>query len=98
MKETTRWRRCSPMPGSKRRQSEPKEEIIMRTKIAVLGGGFAILAAAMPMWAHHAFSAEFDANKPIRLQGTVTQMEWINPHAWIHIDVKGADGKTVNWM
>ena len=54
--------------------------------------------AATPIWAHHAFAAEFDAKKPVRLQGTVTKMEWINPHAWIHIDVKRADGTVEEWM
>jgi hypothetical protein len=48
--------------------------------------------------AHHAFSAEFDGNQPIKLTGTVTKMEWINPHAWIHIDVKKPDGTVENWM
>jgi hypothetical protein len=47
--------------------------------------------------AHHAFSAEFDANQPIRLEGKVVKLEWINPHAWIYIDVVGKDGKTTNW-
>ena len=66
------------------------------TKIG-LAMGAALLAAA-PVWAHHAFAAEFDGKKPVKLQGTVTKMEWINPHAWIHIDVKEADGKVTNWM
>ena len=57
-----------------------------------------LLLAAVPVWAHHAFAAEFDSSKPIKLKGTVTKMEWINPHAWIHIDVKGEDGKVTSWM
>jgi hypothetical protein len=50
------------------------------------------------LWAHHAFAAEFDSTKPVKLRGTVTKMDWINPHAWIHIDVKGTDGKVTKWM
>ena len=68
-----------------------------RQLLMALAGAGLFLAAA-PVWAHHAFEAEFDANKHVKLQGRVTQVEWINPHVWIHLDVKGADGKVVNWM
>ena len=70
----------------------------MRKKLAMLVGIAGLLMAAAPMWAHHAFAAEFDAQKPVKLRGTVVKVEFINPHSWIHIDVKDADGKVTHWM
>ena len=69
----------------------------MRTKLFI-ATGFVLLLAAVPVLAHHAFSAEFDVNKPLTLKGTLTKWEMINPHSWFHIDVKGPDGKVVEWM
>ena len=72
----------------------------MRSRLfaVVAGAVFVVAAAAVPVIAHHSFAAEFDAKKPVKLQGTVTKMEWINPHSWIHIDVKTPDGKVEQWM
>ena len=71
----------------------------MRTRLlVVLTAVGLLLAAVVPVWAHHAFAAEFDEKKPIKVRGLVTKWEMTNPHSWIHIDVKGTDGKVVTWM
>jgi len=70
----------------------------MKKALMVLATAGLALVATAPARAHHAFAAEFDADKPVKLKGTVTKMEWINPHAWIHIDVKNEDGTVTNWM
>jgi hypothetical protein len=65
---------------------------------AISVAGLAVVLSASPAWAHHAFAAEFDANKPVTFKdATVTKVELINPHSWIHVDVKQADGTVVNW-
>ncbi len=69
----------------------------MRTKLAIAVAGVALLSMAAPVWAHHAFAAEFDEKRPIKLAGTVTKWELVNPHSWIHMDVKNADGTVTAW-
>jgi hypothetical protein len=62
-----------------------------------IGIAFALALATVPVWAHHAFAAEFDAKKPVHFKGTVTRVEWVNPHVWIHVDVKNPDGSKQSW-
>jgi hypothetical protein len=69
----------------------------MRKTFLALMLGAGVVGATVPVVAHHAFAAEFDRDKPVSLEGTVTKMDWINPHAWLHFDVKQADGKNVEW-
>jgi len=70
----------------------------MNMKMAIPGAAAIICLSGAPLAAHHAFGAEFDAKKVVKLRGTVTKMEWINPHSWIHIEVKRPDGKVESWM
>ena len=69
----------------------------MRVKAGVIVLCFGLLAAAVPLLAHHSFAAEYDSNKPITITGVVTKLEWMNPHARFYVDVKGTDGKVTSW-
>jgi hypothetical protein len=66
----------------------------MKLKLAMVGA----LLGALSAWGHHSFAAEYDGAKPVTLKGTVVKMEWVNPHSWLHIQVKGADGKMEDWL
>jgi hypothetical protein len=70
--------------------------IQMKLSIAIAGLGLALASA--PAWAHHSFAAEFDDKQVVNLKGKVVKMEWVNPHAWIHVAVTNADGSTTEWM
>jgi hypothetical protein len=70
----------------------------MRTTVAILIAGAIAVSATVTLKGHHAFGAEFDPNKPVRLQGKVVKVEWVNPHAWIHLEIAKPDGTKEVWM
>ena len=73
----------------------------MKTKVAIVVVGLGVVlggALAVPAVAHRAFSAEFDANRPLHMEGVVVRMEWINPHSWVHVEVTNDDGSKTTWM
>jgi hypothetical protein len=72
--------------------------MLMTFKEQLIGISCSVFLFTAPAAAHHAFASEFDAKRPVTLKGTLSGVEWINPHAWIHMEVKGPDGKSVDWM
>ena len=68
--------------------------MFMKLKLAIIGA----LLGAFSAWGHHSFAAEYDGGKPVTLKGAVVKMEWVNPHSWLHIQVKGDDGKMEDWL
>jgi hypothetical protein len=83
---------------SNRVKAEHVNEVsAMRTKLYLAVAAMGLLLAPVAVYAHHAFAAEFNADKPVKLRGTVTRVEWINPHIWLHVEVKEPNGKLVDW-
>jgi hypothetical protein len=80
--------------GTRNRRLNPMQ---MKLAVTVAGLGLVLAGTVVPASAHHAFAAEFDANRPVTFKGTVTKMEWVNPHVWLHMDVKKADGTVEKW-
>src|ERR1700730_1354232 len=69
----------------------------MSNRFYLAVAGFGVLLAVTPVSAHHAFAAKFDVSKPVKVRGSITKVDWVNPHSWIYVDVKDADGKVTNW-
>ena len=74
-----------------------KEKVMRRNVFGILAAGFGLLLASAPLLAHHSFAAEYDSKKPIKITGTVTKVEWMNPHIYYYVDVKDASGKVTSY-
>jgi hypothetical protein len=96
MKATTRCPAFSAAPAPTSARPRPRRAISRTASAALLCAALAVFVP-LPLSAHHSFAAEFDAAKPVTLEGTVARLEWTNPHAWLYLDVRGADGKVVQW-
>src|SRR2546425_234703 len=83
--------------GRELRRSRRLSPMQKKLAVAAAGMGCFLVMMAVSLSAHHAFAAEFDANKPLTMKGTVTNMEWVNPHVWLHMDVKMPNGSVENW-
>ncbi len=75
-----------------------QSKIIKRVKQTIVSVCFLLALSTMPVHAHHAFSAEFDSNKPVHIEGEIIKVDWVNPHAWIHVAVTAEDGTVENWL
>jgi hypothetical protein len=86
------------MPENEFMLELPASPRVRRYRALIVAAALSVaVPVALPVHAHHAFSAEFDADKPIDLQGVVTKVKWVNPHSWLYFDVRGADGTVTNW-
>src|SRR5262249_46953838 len=97
-----KWRRVEGFPAATVRADQERRdrgcEIEMNRTLLVLTASAVVMLSGARAHAHHAFSAEYDANKPVEVRGTIVKVEWINPHTWFHLDVKNSDGSVDRWI
>src|SRR5258708_14232607 len=77
--------------------TESTLEVLMKFRLGIFAALAGLAVSALPVFAHHSFAAEYDSTKPVEIKGTVSKVEWTNPHARFYVDVKAKDGKVINW-